>query len=211
MSETRLQPEQTTRDTPASVPTFFVWGALQLGALALAWANLRVTAQGTPLTGALALKIMLIAQIAGACLLFPGMLVGPRPAILCAAMAFPTLQLASHLAGTGPVAGLKAFVLVVLWIAGLTCWNVALIRHRLTLQAILNLWVFGSVILLYLIMEFRPRPALAELIWDSAPLVMAGQFSEPTRLPGLLLVNLVLAFATLAGVRKWGRPAAQRY
>lgn len=211
MSETSSQPEHTTRDTPASVPTFFVWGALQLGALALAWANFRLTAQGTPLTGALALKIMLIAQVAGACLLFPGMLVGPRPSILCAAMAFPALQLASHIAGAGPIAALKAFVLVVLWIAGLTCWNVALSTHRLTLHAVLNLWVFGSAILLYLIMEFRPWPALSELVWDSAPLVMAGQVPEPTRLPGLLLVNLVLSFATLSGVRKWGRPRAQRY
>lgn len=200
------------RDTSASVPAFFIWVLLQVLALVLAWADIHLTAQGTPGSQWLALKILLVAELAGAALLFPTMLVGWQAAVLAAAISFPLTQIAAQFAGASAMAGLKASLLVAVWIAGLTAWNAVAGHRRLLLQSLIMLWVFGSAFFVYLIMEFHPLPALSEFALDISPLLMAGEFPYATRLPGLLLMNMVLSLAALSAIQvRAGKARSNRF
>lgn len=160
------------RDTAISVPVFVLWIIAQAALLLVAYADLQLTARDGTGARQWACQLMLVGQIGVSSLLLPTLTASLRCAAVAAAISFPFTQIAAALGPAGPIAGLRASGVLLLWLLALAILHRVGRRLGWVLPVLLVGWVWGSFALWYLLRDFRPNsPAitwlarLSPLLW----------------------------------------------
>ena len=184
------------------------WAAVQVGALAVALAQVPLAAK-YPAGSSLTPEVLLAAQVGGGALLCPMLFRTPATALVVLASAWPTLLLAGGVAarplGETAVGGLA----VSAWLATLFVWIAALPTrgHRQTVAAAGTLLAVGGALLAYLATEFSAPSDPADslpLFLRATPLLLSwavGHSSGRMWGDALPLAGLLLAGAALWRVR----------
>jgi hypothetical protein len=205
-------PAASPSPTPAPFFPLLLWIGLQLFALGAALVHVAPWPNPPASLDRLALPEMLVVQCLASALLFPLILRTPRLAALVILSAWPFCQLAAFVSSTPAPRWIAAGGALSLWLIGLAAWR-SVLRTRalqqigLALAAALTL---GGPVLLYLGVEFGPRPAPV-IPWSSAaamgPILSCLAPLQPGAIRAgwiFLLIHLALGIgaAAMAGFRR---------
>jgi hypothetical protein len=180
--------------------TLLAWLLIQILTLAFGAMRIPLWARSGADPQHLALAEMITVQIVVGTLLFP-ILFDKGFGLIAAISALPFLQLAALLTATPTQTYSYACLAVLIWLAGLILWRIALqsSRAQLIAVAVLNTAVIGLPLLFYLLRDFSDASDQQVPTWaimlsplDSI-LSRAGQPPIQLAAPAFLLISGVIA------------------
>lgn len=172
-----------------------VWTIGQLLALAVVWADMRLSSNHT--AGQFGLQLLLSAQIVLSAALVSLVARAVRPAVIAFAVGFPVTQLAGWRCSAGGANSLLCSAALFLWLGALTCWmrTTRGEQSKTILTVALLLWVAGTPLLAYFAAEFVPGSSLPRVLAHASPLLMM-QAKGP-------LLLLLAGHAAIAAMFAW--------
>ena len=147
-----------------------IWLAVQVCALAVSAARIRLWASAPQASEQLALAVLLAAQIGSASLLMPRLLASGRSTLIAIVTAWPLGELASFLADQPLARFIAAQAYVSVCLLGLYCWTRVIRRPtaQLYASALAIMASAGGAVLWYLHLEFAT--GVGGMQWSSASL-----------------------------------------
>lgn len=173
---------------PSIVLPLTTWVIVQLLALGLSAAQVPLSAHFVRPPERAALEVMLCVQFATAALLFPSLLRSLGSSICVTALAWVYLLLAGFLATVPMTTQAWTGLHLTAWLAALAAWSSILSATpaRSIGAAVAGFGILGTVVLLYVRMEYQPGASTALL--DHTPLLAALRQAQNTDLrPGTFL------------------------